>query len=88
MPVIPELQALVDALGEHDRSYQERAVRELLYILNRAEDDIADSMLTREARRDLANERFFATVERSWGKAIADELRAGRERIMRGQSDE
>jgi hypothetical protein len=87
VPLIKELQDIVDALGDHDEQYQQRAITSLLRVLDAAEQDIADSHLTWEERRavwqqrirqreQLRRSKFLAFQERVFGKAAADDLRA------------
>jgi hypothetical protein len=84
MPVIAELQDIVDALGAYDRSYQERAVLYLLQILNHAEQDVADSHLTLAERATVRWERAMREHERRFGKASSDEVR---KRIKKAKRD-
>jgi hypothetical protein len=86
MPVSKELQDVVELLGQYDESYQRRAIEAVLRIVNRAEEDVADSHLSK-AERLLAREQRQAeqrrhreqelqgTIERLIGKAQAAELR-------------
>jgi hypothetical protein len=47
MPLIKEIWAIVDGLGELDEQYQHRAITSLLFVLDAAEQNIANSHLSR-----------------------------------------
>lgn len=87
MPVIKELQDIVDLLGEYDRKYQEKAVRDLLSLVETAEEDIADSHLSDRERRDAGRERYLIRYEQRYGKEAGDKLRAKIAAILRGDED-
>ncbi len=75
MPITKKLHDVVELLGEHDVIYQDMAVKDLVRILDMAEQDIADSHLSREERHAEQQERMLAFIERRGGKAKADALR-------------
>ena len=72
MPITKKLHDVVELLGEHDVIYQDMAVKDLVRILDMAEQDIADSHLSREERHAEQQERMLAFIERRGGKAKAD----------------
>ena len=88
MPVIKELQDIVNLLGEHDRAAQQAAVKKLMIELEFAEQNIADSYLSPEDRRQVRRERHMIRYERRFGKQAADELRAKIEEIIRQLNDD
>lgn len=88
MPVIPELRDLVELLGEYDESYQRWAIRHVLTVVNQAEQDVADSSLSREERCEVRLERIMLFIERYGGKAAAEEARAKIEEVRRLFDDE
>lgn len=83
MPVIKELQDIVDQLGGYDREYQESAIRKLMGVLVIAEEDAGDSHLSEEERLDAKNERMLARYEQQYGKEAGAALRAKAEEIKR-----
>jgi hypothetical protein len=98
MPVIKELQDIVDLLGEHDEEHQRSAIKSLMYVLDAAdldaaEQDIADGDLSEAEQRFVQRERFLhraevrrqkflALVERMSGKANAEKLQAEYEKSV------
>ena len=83
MPITKKLHDVVELLGEHDARYQDMAVKDLVRILDMAEQDIADSHLSREERHAEQQERMLAFIERRGGKAKADALRKRLDAIKR-----
>ena len=83
MPVIKELRDVVELLGECPPDLQRRAARSLARYLDIAEQDIADSHLSREERHAEQQERMLAFIERRGGKARADALRKRLDAIKR-----
>jgi hypothetical protein len=75
MPITKKLHDVVELLGEHDVIYQDMAVKDLVRILDMAEQDIADSHLTVRERMAAQRERGLATLERLGGKERADAIR-------------
>ena len=83
MPITKKLHDVVELLGEHDVIYQDMAVKDLVRILDMAEQDIADSHLSCEERHAEQQERMLAFIERRGGKAKADALRKRLDAIKR-----
>ena len=75
MPITKKLHDVVELLGEHDVTYQDMAVKDLVRILDMAEQAIADSHLTVGERMAAQRERGLATLERLGGKERADAIR-------------
>ena len=75
MPITKKLHDVVELLGEHDVIYQDMAVKDLVRILDMAEQAIADSHLTPLERAAVRQERALADFERRAGKEKADALR-------------
>ena len=75
MPITKKLHDVVELLGEHDVIYQNMAVKDLVRILDMAEQAIADSHLNPLERAAVHQERVLAFIERRGGKAKADALR-------------
>ena len=81
------LQDLVDELSQYDEKFHQSAVKVLLPVLDNAEQDRADSQLSRKDRRAARHERTLAIFERKFGTAAADELRWRVAAIRRGDLD-
>ena len=75
MPITKKLHDAVELLGEHDARYQDMAVKDLVRILDMAEQAIADSHLNPLERAAVHQERALADFERRAGKEKADALR-------------
>lgn len=87
MPVSKELQDVIELIAQYDEKYQREAVEAVLRVVNQAEQDIADSHMTKEERRAVRRERLaqldvqrkqrlIETQDKLIGKAAAKELRA------------
>ena len=83
MPITKKLHDVVELLGEHDVIYQDRAVKDLVRILDMAEEAIFESHLSREERHAEQQERMLAFIERRGGKEKADALRKRLDAIKR-----
>ena len=83
MPITKKLHDVVELLGEHDVIYQDMAVKDLVRILDMAEEAISESHLSREERHAEQQERMLAFIERRGGKAKADALRKRLDAIKR-----